>query len=219
MSDLREAARQALEALERPNAGLVPHNGEWMSIQSIAIAALRAALAQEQAEPDAYPYASRLAASIWERHYKGEAPNWKPLDDLMGVLTQIDNMATGLTRQGQEQADPVAWLYEAGTDRTLHWQEPPLYGTPLYTAPPKAEPVQEQATPQQSLPIRATVFDDAHPNGIPLEKWVRQNRPVQRQPLSGLEVERLLEQVLGSLPVARNLVRAVEQAHGIGEQP
>ena len=36
--------RQALEALEKPNAGLVPHNGEWMSIQSVAIAALRAAL-------------------------------------------------------------------------------------------------------------------------------------------------------------------------------
>ena len=41
--------------------------------------------------------------------------------------------------------------------------------------------------------------------------------PPQRQPLSGLEVERLLEQVIGSLPAARNLVRAVERAHGIIE--
>ena len=46
MTTLREAAQQALEALERPNAGLVPHNGEWMSIQSIAIDALRVALAE-----------------------------------------------------------------------------------------------------------------------------------------------------------------------------
>ncbi len=30
------------------------------------------------------------------------------------------------------------------------------------------------------------------------------------QPLSGLDVERLLEDVIGSLPVARKLVRAVE---------
>ena len=48
MTQLREAAQQALEALEKPNAGLVPHNGEWMSIQSVAIAALRAALAEPQ---------------------------------------------------------------------------------------------------------------------------------------------------------------------------
>ena len=50
-----------------------------------------------QREPDAYGYASRLAVAIWEQHYKDVAPQWKPLDDLMGVLTQIDNMTTGLT--------------------------------------------------------------------------------------------------------------------------
>ena len=54
-------------------------------------------------EPDAYGYASRLAVAIWEQHYKGVAPQWKPLDDLMGVLTQIDNMTAGLTAQRQPQ--------------------------------------------------------------------------------------------------------------------
>ena len=54
MTDLRTAAQQALEALEKPNAGLVPHNGEWMSIQSIAITALRAALAEPVQEPVAW---------------------------------------------------------------------------------------------------------------------------------------------------------------------
>ena len=37
--------------------------------------------------------------------------------------------------------EPVAWLYEAGTDRTLHWYKPPLHGTPLYTAPPQRKPL------------------------------------------------------------------------------
>ena len=54
-------------------------------------------------EPDAYGYASRLAVAIWEQHYKDVAPQWKPFDDLMGVLTQIDNMTTGLTAQRQPQ--------------------------------------------------------------------------------------------------------------------
>lgn len=56
-----------------------------------------------QQEPDAYGYAKRLAVAIWEQHYKDVAPQWKPFDDLMGVLTQIDNMIAGLTVQTQRQ--------------------------------------------------------------------------------------------------------------------
>jgi hypothetical protein len=43
-------------------------------------------------------YAQRLATTIWEKHWKQDAPNWKPLDDVLGVLTQIDNMVAGMTR-------------------------------------------------------------------------------------------------------------------------
>ena len=65
-------------------------------------------------KPDAYGYASRLAVAIWEQHYKDVAPQWKPLDDLMGVLTQIDNMTTGLTRLAQPEQEPVAWMMQRG---------------------------------------------------------------------------------------------------------
>jgi hypothetical protein len=58
-----------------------------------------------QQEHDAYGYAKRLAVAIWEQHYKGVAPKWKPFDDLMGVLTQIDNMTSGLTAQRQPHYD------------------------------------------------------------------------------------------------------------------
>jgi hypothetical protein len=58
-----------------------------------------------QQEPDAYGYAKRLAEAIWQKHYKATAPQWKPLDDLMGVLTQIDNMTAGLTAQRQPLTD------------------------------------------------------------------------------------------------------------------
>jgi hypothetical protein len=59
----------------------------------------------EQPEPDAYGYAKRLAQAIWQKHYKATAPQWKPLDDLMGVLTQIDNMTAGLTSHRQPLTD------------------------------------------------------------------------------------------------------------------
>lgn len=44
-------------------------------------------------------YATRLATILWEKHWKSESPDWQPLPDLMGVLTQIDNMTTGLVRR------------------------------------------------------------------------------------------------------------------------
>ena len=49
----------------------------------------------EQAEG----YAERLAVSLWEQHYLAEAPDWKPLTgDLLGILTQIDNLTANLKR-------------------------------------------------------------------------------------------------------------------------
>lgn len=47
---------------------------------------------------EAYGYARRLAVALWEKHWKADAPNWKPMDDLPGVLTQIDNMTAELVR-------------------------------------------------------------------------------------------------------------------------
>ncbi len=44
-------------------------------------------------------YAKYLAVNLWEKQYKKDPPDWKPLDDLMGILTQIDNMLTGLIRE------------------------------------------------------------------------------------------------------------------------
>lgn len=51
-------------------------------------------------DEDALWYATRLATSIWETHYREISPDWKPLTDLAGVLTQIDNMISGLSGPG-----------------------------------------------------------------------------------------------------------------------
>jgi hypothetical protein len=43
-------------------------------------------------------YAERLATALHEKHYAASAPDWKPLHgDLIGLLTQIDNMTAGLS--------------------------------------------------------------------------------------------------------------------------
>lgn len=46
---------------------------------------------------EVYNYAFQIAQYLWEKHYKNVSPNWKPLDNLMGVLSQISNMVTGLS--------------------------------------------------------------------------------------------------------------------------
>lgn len=43
-------------------------------------------------------YATDLARHIWAKHFAETAPDWEPLPDLMGVLTQIDNMTAGMVR-------------------------------------------------------------------------------------------------------------------------
>lgn len=43
-------------------------------------------------------YATRLLTALVEKHYPDRSPDWFPLSDLYGVLTQIDNLSTGLVR-------------------------------------------------------------------------------------------------------------------------
>ena len=45
-----------------------------------------------------------LAMSLWRSHFKDEAPDWKPLPDLAGVISQIDNMVCGLVKPSKPKA-------------------------------------------------------------------------------------------------------------------
>ena len=76
--------------------------GEWAD-------AIDAHLAQPAQAVDvrAVTYAERLARALWREYYADDAPQWEPLTgELMGLLSQIENMTTGLTRAiGNAQAD------------------------------------------------------------------------------------------------------------------
>lgn len=60
---------------------------------------------REDGDSPALRYAQRLAIALWEKHWKDDAVNWKPLPDLIGVLTQIDNMTSGLVRSVGQSED------------------------------------------------------------------------------------------------------------------
>ena len=50
---------------------------------------------------DAFDYAKGLAIVLHKQHYP-EIVHWRVDDDLLGVLTQIDNMTAGLVRSDVE---------------------------------------------------------------------------------------------------------------------
>jgi hypothetical protein len=147
MADLRQAAQQALAALEDAKTLLNSKYSTTIMWFADEITALKAALAQ-QAEPDAYGYASRLAVAIWEKHYKDTAPQWKPLDDLMGVLTQIDNMTSGLRCGAEPVADPFNCPKCGRHDFGLHGSCP---ACDAQQAEPVQEPVDADAAYQMWL--------------------------------------------------------------------
>jgi hypothetical protein len=69
---------------------------------------LRLAQPAQPAQDSDTAYAKRLAQDLWRRCYKDEAPHWQPFDDLTGILTQIDNMISGLPAAAQPGALPDA---------------------------------------------------------------------------------------------------------------
>lgn len=70
--------------------------GEEAKYKDIA-ATLRAGADGLDQQQEALRYATELAKNLHTKHYSHVA-EWEPLPDLVGVLTQIDNMTAGLIR-------------------------------------------------------------------------------------------------------------------------
>ena len=136
MTDLRKAAPEATKVLA--NALSIDFNDkrDWYSYKhdvEYATNLLLQALAQPEQNSEAYGYAKYLAECIWEKHYKEESPHWRPFDNTLGVLTQIDNMTCGLEKAQPEQKPvaPILLIENRGTPEERVIQ--------LYTAPPNRE--------------------------------------------------------------------------------
>lgn len=83
--------------LEAAAAVAEEHEDDMGHGKGAKIAAAIRALIPEDRE-DALMYATRLLVGIVEQHYPDRVPEWRPLPDLVGVLTQIDNAVSGLSR-------------------------------------------------------------------------------------------------------------------------
>jgi hypothetical protein len=78
--------------------------GPWRGLRNAGNPARILALLDEvealkREQDEALKYATQLATSLANKHWP-EIPQWKPLPDLYGVISQIDNMSTGMTRKG-----------------------------------------------------------------------------------------------------------------------
>jgi len=75
---------------------------------------------QRMAKPDNSPSvmvdeARAIANSLWEMFYKITAPQWEPLPDLHGLLSQIDNMTAGLRDKLLVDREDLVHIYGDGT--------------------------------------------------------------------------------------------------------
>jgi hypothetical protein len=125
MSDLRQAAQQALEALEKTHTQ--PGCEQWQAERKASVA-LRAALAQQELATE------KLVEAIMPR----PAPS----------LEFLDGFREGFRAALAQQSEPVAWLVrwnDDGVERTTvqltkpdgRWSQDRLL--PLYIAPPRRE--------------------------------------------------------------------------------
>jgi hypothetical protein len=90
-----------------------------------------------QQEPWLLETTQTLAKNL-AREFYPEVTQWECLNDLAGVISQIDNMTTGLMRKPAQQ-EPVAYLCEnAVGHQYFRWKKPSSTYKPiaLYTSPP-----------------------------------------------------------------------------------
>jgi hypothetical protein len=102
---LAERARLLADELEETSGRYTEQGRKDDGLLAQAAFVLRALLASPE-----YVYAKSLAESLWRKHFRERAPDWKPLPDLLGVLTQIDNMVAELVASSPAAGGaPLEW--------------------------------------------------------------------------------------------------------------
>jgi hypothetical protein len=154
MNHLREAAQQALEALEKTHTQ--PGCEQWQAERKASVA-LRAALAQEESGPE--PNVAQLSAIL----------------DGLGIMYDARQSAREFLR---------VWIRDWTMHKiALAQQEPdlrnanPIGLTPLQKALQQAQFRADSLAQQEpTVRIKCTVVDNQHPSGIPFEQWVNAPR-------------------------------------------
>ena len=125
-----QAIRFAINPLDGDPIGVMIHTSEYLYadtvpeqialIDEVCRAMARAAIAAMPApavDPDLVAENARankevlaLITSIWKAEFRGDAPNWQPLPDLVGRISQLDNMYAGVRGQRDVLRTEIATL-------------------------------------------------------------------------------------------------------------
>lgn len=86
----------------------------------------------------AHRLALQLATAIYESNYRSKVPEWKPLNDTVGIIMQIDNMHTGVSRERDRLQAELAES-EAKCARLVHTCETYRVALEVLNAPKRGE--------------------------------------------------------------------------------
>ena len=164
--NLRQAAHQALEALERGETKL-----RWA-----AITALRAALAEPEQEPVA-----------WEQFYPDignpQTTHWEGCEAVHPECRKPEQ-------------EPMA------TKQMLRW----------------VEHLKRLSDDGQHMSIPGLSSGACWELAIDLEQFIKNTAPTPRKPLTDAEIQSIWAKTFEMGSSANTFARAIERAHGIGEQ-
>lgn len=136
-----QTAELASESLLREAAALLRRHRDQISalegerntaLNAMQICADRAGAAEGDATAG-YRAAAGLAALLHSNHYP-YAEGWKPLEDTIGVITQIDNMVAGIVARAQAAEQALA-AARAGLSDIKRLKPEPIPHTPFETGP------------------------------------------------------------------------------------
>lgn len=95
--DIPAFIRRLVRRYETEGVGEWRYAAEVIEQQGAELSSLRARVAElEDREEKTRLYADRLAVNIKLKHFSDRVPDWQPLPDTLGILTQIDSMTTGI---------------------------------------------------------------------------------------------------------------------------
>ena len=135
--------------------------------------------------------------------------NQAPHLDVMEYNAAITSLRAALAQQ-DEPVEPVAWLYEAGADRTLHWHKPPLYGTPLYLAPPRCPNCSSLEAQNTELDRKLAELEQAETAQEPVAWLIAQRDALLEALKDATKTIEHLGYPLAAIERARAAIKAVE---------
>lgn len=100
--DLVERLRQPWDT----DRSIMSQTGRWMTEREDAADRIEELERQKTAS---MREATNLAWALYHRFYQDQAPQWAPLEEVCGIISQIDNMTAGMADRIKELEAAIDW--------------------------------------------------------------------------------------------------------------